>query len=88
MIEATAITPGITIGNWHILSVDPNGKRCAVSCACGGVHIYSVESVLDGSAVCHAAPLSAAQREALRDETEANERKRRLELHRWRPRAE
>ena len=50
------------------------------SCRCGSVHIFGVEVLRDGSAMCQAVPLSPAQREALRAEADQRERQRE---HRW-----
>ena len=77
------ITPGARIGDFTVLSVDPTGKRVAVSCLCRAVHVFSSEALLSGAAMCHAVPLTPAQREALR--IEAAERERQREQRRWRP---
>lgn len=86
MTDTITITPGTRIGAWQVLSVDPLGKRAVVvGCGCRTPHIFSCEVLRDGTAMCHAAPLTAAQRELMRNEAEADKRRRRLDLKRWRP---
>lgn len=84
---STSITiiPGQWLHKFQVLSVDPTGKRACVSCACGSVHVFSAEALLSGTAMCSAVPLTSVQREAMRDEIEADERRRRLDLKNWRP---
>jgi hypothetical protein len=79
----TAIIPGQRIRGFEILSVDPTGKRVAVGCRCSAVHIFSVEALLSGSAICSAMSPTAEQIAALRDE--ATHRRRRREQRNCRP---
>jgi hypothetical protein len=83
MTDAITIVPGTRIGAWEILSVGPIGKRACVGCPCGSTHVYSCEALLSGTAMCHAAPLTPAQRELSRDEAQADARRRRFKN--WRP---
>jgi hypothetical protein len=80
----TRLQPGNRIGGFEVLSVDPTGKRCCVSCQCArGVHIVGTQALLAGSVVCAALPLTPQQVRAARQEIEAAERRR--ELRDWRP---
>lgn len=77
-----AITPGAKVGSFEVLSVDPTGKRLCVGCRCGGVHIVGAEAWRSGSVLCSAVPLTAEQVDALRSETEHQQRRRERD---WRP---
>jgi hypothetical protein len=72
------IVPGSHFGAFTVVSIDAIGKRAVVTCRCGGTHVYSVESLRNGTAVCHAAGPTPAQRAALRIEAAARQRE-----HRW-----
>lgn len=64
--RVNAVLPGRRAGPFEVLSVDPTGRRACVSCPCGGVHIFSTESLLDGSAACAAVPPTSRQRKMMR----------------------
>jgi hypothetical protein len=82
MTDAITIVPGQRIGAWEIFSVDPI-KRACCGCACGGVHIFSVEALRDGTAMCSALPISRERAARMRAETV--EQGQRREQRRWRP---
>jgi hypothetical protein len=58
---ASSIRAATPVG--AILSLAPSQKNAVVACPCGGTHIYSVESLLSGEAVCSAAPRTPEQRQ-------------------------
>jgi hypothetical protein len=82
-----ALAPGQRVGPFEVLSLDPGGKRAVVACPCGGVHIFSVESLLAGVAACPVLPLTPQQREQMN--TEIRKRNRLKEamtaLRDWKP---
>ena len=82
MIDEPPAT-GATIRGFEILSVDPTGKRVCVACPCGGVHVVGIEALRGGAVVCAAVPLTP--REVALQRGEADRRKLRHELKRWRP---
>ena len=66
------------------LGIDPSGKRACVGCPCGGVHVFSIEALRDGSAACVAVPMTPAQ---IAERQAENLRQRRArDLKDWRPR--
>jgi hypothetical protein len=82
-----AVLPSRRAGPFEVLSVDPTGKRACVGCPCGGVHIFSTESLLDGSAACATLPLTGKQRKrmraAIRERNELKET--RTSMRDWKP---
>jgi hypothetical protein len=85
------IAPGQRVNGFEVLSIDPIGKRVCVGCPCGGAHLFGVEALLDGSAMCNVMPLTREQRErryeAMRQQ-ETLEETRREQKHRrpcWPP---
>jgi hypothetical protein len=77
------IVVGDHIGAFTVLSVDPTGKRVAVSCPCGAVHLFGADALRSGAAVCTAVPLTIAQRKAIALEMAARTHER--EWRRWKP---
>jgi hypothetical protein len=69
MTDAITIVPGMRIGNWEILSVDPTGKRITCRCRCGVIRVVSLTALESGACrSCGCRPLSPAQRSELRAE--------------------
>jgi hypothetical protein len=77
------ITPGATINNWLVASV--NGRAATCQCKCGSLRVISIASLLDRTAApsCGCAPPSRGQ--AAQQRTEAG---RQRDLRGWRPQYE
>jgi hypothetical protein len=84
MTAVSTIIPGAKFGCWEVLSVDPTGKRACCSCACGGVHIVSIDALCAGTAACAAVPWTRAQI-AVRQAENLRQRRAR-DLKEWRTR--
>jgi hypothetical protein len=83
MTDATPIIPRQRVRGFLILSVARLGKQVVVGCACGATHIFSTESLLNGTAACSALPITSER--AARMRAEAEEQERRREQQKWKP---
>ena len=50
------IKPGDRLHGVEVLSIDPLGKRAAISCGCGQTHLVGVEALVAGHVICPARP--------------------------------
>ena len=77
------ITPGATVGNWQVASVD--NRRATCVCVCGVAKVIAAAALLDRSCApsCGCTALTDEQIALRRGEAERQQRQR--EMRGWRP---